>query len=89
MGQILRFKDGQMIDSERITGLIKFERYADGAFMVLILGVDGNVEFECETKPEQEELLSNLSAQLALHLNPVELVDLNLASSVKTKGKMN
>ncbi len=78
MGQILRFKDGQMISSDRITGLIKFERYPDNVPVVQILSLDGNISFECRSLAEQDEMLQILSKQLEPHLSPVDLIDIDL-----------
>ena len=80
MSQILRFRDGQMISPERITGLIKFERYPDNIPVVQILSIDGNITFECETLAEQDEMLHTLSKQLEQYLNPVDLIDIELGS---------
>ncbi|MCB1680356.1 MAG: hypothetical protein H6858_08980 [Rhodospirillales bacterium] len=67
-----------MISPDRITGLIKFERYPDNIPVVQILGIDGHITFECGTMAEQEELLHTLSKQLERYLNPVDLIDLDL-----------
>lgn len=83
MAQIIRFKDGQMISPDRITGLIKFERYPDNIPVVQILGVDGHITFECATLAEQEELLHTLSKQLERYLNPIDLIDLDLGMGNK------
>lgn len=78
MVQLVRFKDGQMISPERITGLIKFDRYPDNVPVVQVLSLDGSLTFECESSAEQEERLRTLSKQLERYLNPIDLVDLEL-----------
>jgi hypothetical protein len=75
---LIRFKDGQMISPDRITGLIKFDRYPDNIPVVQILGMDGHVTFECGSPAEQDELLHTLGKQLERYLNPVDLIDLDL-----------
>ena len=85
MSNIIRFKDGQKISSDRITGLIKFERYPDNIPVVQILGVDGHITFECSTLAEQDELLHTLSKQLERYLNPVDLIDIEMDLGVSNK----
>lgn len=77
---IIRFKDGQMIAAENVTGLRKFEIYADGRIGVSVLTFgDGPLDFYCETQNEQEDLLQTLSKQLKPHLNPIDLIDFDLS----------
>ena len=82
MGKVIRFRDGQMIDPDRITGLIKYELFQNNTHVVSVLGIDGNIVLECKDCNEQAQMLTTLSKQLEPYLNPIDLIDLDLSNEI-------
>ncbi len=83
MAKILRFKDGQMISTDRITGLVKFDRYPDNTPVVQVTGIDGHVTIECGSAAEQEQVLHNLGKKLERYHDVEDLFDLDDHASKK------
>lgn len=77
MAKVIRFKDGQMISPDRITGLMKFDRYPDNTPVVQVTGMDGHVTIECGSSAEQEQVLHSLSKKLENYIDVEDLIELD------------
>lgn len=80
---LVRFKDGQIIETDRFTGLQKWKNYDTEQLFVSVNTMDGAFNFECKSENNQDDTLMTISKQLEQYLNLIDLVDLNIDTNVQ------